>query len=237
LSNYLVELKKVRTGSDFTDVSTKLEAFLKTAFDFKYSDVFNRINRFTTWELSLAGLIGLVEGLIAKHSLAVVSDDIKNIKQNFTPMNEEDKKVFIVHGRDREAKETLARFLEKIGLEAVILHEQPNSGRTIIEKFEIYSDVSFAIVLLTPDDVGSLLEEPNSSKHRARQNVILELGYFVGKLGRMNVCALNKANVEIPSDLHGILYIDFDESGAWKTKLAQELIQAKLEVKLDGLLK
>jgi hypothetical protein len=103
-----------------------------------------------------------------------------------------EQKVFIVHGHDNAAKEMTARFLEKLGLEAIVLHEQPNSGRTLIEKLEHHSAVKFAIALLTPDDLGAAKAEAANLSPRARQNVILELGYFIGKLGRGRVCALYK---------------------------------------------
>ena len=140
------------------------------------------------------------------------------------------KEVFIVHGRDDGAKETVARFLTSQGLNPVILHEQPNQGRTIIEKFEEYSKVGFAIVLLTPDDTGAARDELGQSQLRARQNVILELGFFLGKLGRHRTCALLKEDVEIPSDYRGVLYINMDGQGAWKSELARELREAGLDV-------
>ena len=115
------------------------------------------------------------------------------------------KKVFLVHGHDISAKESVARFLEKLQLTPVILHEQANEGRTIIEKFEAYADVGYAVVLLTPDDVGATSSSPEKLAGRARQNVILELGYFTGKLGRRRVCGLFKPGVEVPSDFHGVL--------------------------------
>ena len=118
--------------------------------------------------------------------------------------------VFIIHGRDEGTKETVARFITKLQLNPIILHEQPNQGQTIIEKFERHAEVAFAIALLTPDDIGSLVGEEQSLKPRARQNVIFELGYFTGKLHRGRVCALTKGNVEIPSDYDGVLYIPFD---------------------------
>jgi hypothetical protein len=94
------------------------------------------------------------------------------------------RRVFLVHDHDESARETAARFLEKLSLEPVILHEQPSSGRTIIEKVEQYSEVAFALVLLAPDDVGAKHGSEQALVPRARQNVILELGYFIGKLGR-----------------------------------------------------
>lgn len=99
-------------------------------------------------------------------------------------------RVFVVHGRDDRMKVAVARVLERLGLTPVILHEQPDKGRTIIEKFADYSDVGFAVVLLSPDDAGYLKEESSEkARPRARQNVIFELGYFIGKLGRENVLA------------------------------------------------
>jgi len=134
------------------------------------------------------------------------------------------KKVFIVHGHAEGAREAVARFLEQLGLEPIILHEQPNQGRTVIEKFEAHADVGFAIVLLTPDDEGG----PAAGKRRprARQNVILELGYFIGRLGRAQVCALKAGNLELPSDILGIAWTALDPAGAWKQRLAKELAVA-----------
>ena len=131
--------------------------------------------------------------------------------------------VFIIHGRDDGTKQTVARFLESLDLEPVILHEQANQGRTIIEKFEEHAQVGFAVALLTPDDVGSLKDEATNLKPRARQNVIFEFGFFVGHLGRRRVCALIKGNVEIPSDYEGVVYTRLDDSDGWKLKLIQEL--------------
>lgn len=146
-----------------------------------------------------------------------------------------DRRVFIVHGHDNEAKQSVARCLERLGLQAIILHEQPNRGRTIIEKFEDYAEVSFAVVLLTPDDVGAAVEDADHLQPRARQNVILELGYFAGRLGRDRVCALHKGGVEIPSDFSGVLWVEMDVGGAWQFRLAREIEAAGLEVDLNRL--
>ena len=137
--------------------------------------------------------------------------------------------VFVVHGRDEGAKETVARFLTKLGLEPIVLHEKPNQGRTIIEKFEQYAKVGFAVVLLTPDDSCADTHQLGSSRPRPRQNVILELGFFLGKLGRHRTCALRKGDVEIPSDYNRILYIPMDDQ-AWQLELVRELKQAGLDV-------
>lgn len=130
-------------------------------------------------------------------------------------------RVFIVHGHDEGARELVARFLDRLGLVPIILHEQANQGRTIIEKVEAHGDVAFAIVLLTPDDEG--YRRGDAPAPRARQNVLLELGYFLGRLGRSKVCALRRGNVEIPSDFAGVVWESFDEGGGWKAKLAREL--------------
>lgn len=139
--------------------------------------------------------------------------DIFKSKEN--KLKEEDKsknKVFIVHGHDHKLKSDLEIFLREIKLEPIVLHRQPDEGLTLIEKFERYSNVTFAFIILTPDDVGftkdeyKLPENKHNPEYRARQNVIFEFGYFVGKLGRSNVCCIYKEGVELPSDLSGLLY-------------------------------
>jgi hypothetical protein len=131
------------------------------------------------------------------------------------------RKVFIVHGRDEGARESVARFLEQLKFDPIILHEQANQGRTIIEKIEAHGEVGFAVILLTPDDVGSMKD--GDLQPRARQNVLLELGYFVGRLGRSRVCALKRGDMEVPSDFGGVVYVPFDAGGAWKQVLSREL--------------
>ncbi|MYE88678.1 DNA-binding protein [Candidatus Poribacteria bacterium] len=139
--------------------------------------------------------------------------------------------VFIVHGRDEEAKVTVARFVEHLGIEAIILDEQVNEGQTIPEKFEEHANrVGFAIILLTPDDVGASRNERENLKPRARQNVVLELGYFWGKLGRKRLCVLYKEGVELPSDIRGIVYVPMDDFDGWKQKLAKEMNRVKLPI-------
>lgn len=130
--------------------------------------------------------------------------------------------VFIVHGHDGEARETVARYLGNIGFEPIILNEQANRGRTIIEKVEANSDVGFVVVLLTPDDVGRAFGE-TELEPRARQNVLLELGYFMAKLGRERVCALRRGDVSIPSDFAGVVWEKMDDAGGWRQSLAREL--------------
>ena len=140
------------------------------------------------------------------------------------------KAVFVVHGRDEGAREKVARFLERLELRPVVLHEQPNEGRTIIEKFEDFAHVGFAVVLLTPDDTGRLQADAGEYRPRARQNVIFEFGYFIGKLGRERVCALVQGDLERPSDYDGVLYIQLDDSEGWKMRLVRELKSAGYDI-------
>jgi predicted nucleotide-binding protein len=156
--------------------------------------------------------------------------DLQNNDQFAPPAGQKGptRKVFIVHGHEGEPREAVSGFLRKINFTPVILGEQTNQGRTIVEKFEAHSDVNFAVVLLTPDDVGGRRGE--DQQPRARQNVILELGYFIGKLGRKNVCAIKLGNLEIPSDFIGVVWTPFDLHGAWKTALAKELKEAGHEI-------
>ncbi len=141
--------------------------------------------------------------------------------------------VFVVHGLNNDAKQTVARFLEHLDLQVIILHERPDKGRTIIEKFEENASVGYAVVLLTGDDVGAPRTAPENLKPRARQNVLLELGYFLGSLGRTHVCALREDGVEIPSDLSGVVYVPFDAAGAWKLRLATEIKAAGIDIDLN----
>lgn len=142
--------------------------------------------------------------------------------------------VFIVHGRNHGIKETVARTISKLGINPIILHEQPNIGRTLIEKFTDYSNVGFAIVLLTADDLGKAKKDTDLSP-RARQNVIFELGYFLGKLGRTRVCALYENGVEIPSDYSGVIYIELDSVGKWRFDLVKELKAVGFDVDANKL--
>lgn len=140
-------------------------------------------------------------------------------------------KIFIVHGHDGELKHSVARVIEKQGIEAVILSEQANQGRTIIEKFEANSDVGGAICLFTADDVGKA-KDAASENSRARQNVVLETGYFMGKLGRDHVVILADAGVEIPSDLSGVVYTS---TAHWEFDLMRDLKAMGYEVDLNKL--
>ncbi|VVD76766.1 hypothetical protein PEP31012_00883 [Pandoraea eparura] len=143
-------------------------------------------------------------------------------------------RVFIVHGRDGERKQSVARFIERLGFTAVILHEQANAGATVIEKLEAHANAGFAVILWTGDDVGRLKTE-SEDKPRARQNVIFECGFFIGKLGRERVCTLVEPGVDVPSDLAGFGYVELDERDRWHLDLAKELRAAGYAVDLNRL--
>lgn len=140
-------------------------------------------------------------------------------------------KIFVVHGHDSGLKHEVARLIEKQGLTPVILSEQANTGKTIIEKFEEYSDVSGAICLFTADDLGRTKSNKNDQK-RARQNVVLETGYFMGKLGRNRVVILADEGIEMPSDLSGIVYTN---TGNWQVDLLKDLKAMGYEVDFNKL--
>lgn len=180
-----------------------------------------------------AGIFAYIspDGVISseKHSKDVTSiffDEVRNSVLALPEIKNEGKKldktkVFIVHGRDEQLKTEIARYIERLNLEAIILHEQANQGKTIIEKIETYSDVGFAVVLYTACDEGKLIGSEADSRFRARQNVVFEHGYLIAKLSRSKVAAIVKGDIEIPNDISGVVYIDYQEE--WKFKLAKEL--------------
>lgn len=147
-------------------------------------------------------------------------------------------RVFIVYGHDQECKRDLELLLRRWKLEPVILSNLAPNGKTIIEALlaQAETDLSYVIVLLTPDDQGHPANKPEQTRSRARQNVVLEMGMFLGKLGRERVAILHKGNIELPSDIHGIIYIPFTTSiSEVKSKLFVALHTAGLPVDVAGL--
>jgi predicted nucleotide-binding protein len=175
-----------------------------------------------------------LESIAGRLELIPLAENTKSIlDRTAKPRSGTDNKVFIVHGHDEAAREMVARFIEKMDLEPIILHEQASGGRTIIEKLEHYGNVSYAVVLLTPDDEGRAKQEGESLRDRARQNVILELGYFIGLLSRSHVSALHRGSVEIPTDYLGVLFIPLDDGGGWQLRLARELKAAGYDIDMN----
>lgn len=240
---------------------TRLRTSIKDALARTFGDGTPAYNRyasatfFNTGPISMMpgrGIpIGQVHGYLAQSkgsNIAVIEQAIESLQDHLGELGdlethegashapkEISNRVFIVHGHDKEAKEAVARLLATLGLDPIILNEQPNMGRTIIEKFEAEGQVGFAVVLLTPDDFGKSKDDTDL-RPRARQNVILELGYFVGTLGRRNVCALVRGKLDLPSDFAGVVYENFDDGGAWKFVLGRELRAAGYSVDLNRIL-
>jgi predicted nucleotide-binding protein len=158
----------------------------------------------------------------------------KDVNQNIAKKYES-KEIFIVHGQDEKLKQAVEDFIKTLKLKPIILHKQENGGRTIIEKFEVASDVNFAIILMTPDDIGYPKEDENNKKGRARQNVVFEFGYFVGKLGRENIAVIVEGNIELPTDISGVVYINIDDHD-WKISLAKEIRAAGFYIDLNNLI-
>lgn len=171
-----------------------------------------------------------LERLFNKASLLKSSVAVNNIIKS-SNRNVDLESVFIVHGHDDLAKTEVARFLEKLKLKAIILHEQASSGSTIIEKIEKHTDVGFGIVLYTPCDLGAKSGNENNLKSRARQNVVFEHGYLIGKIGRRNVCALVKGDIETPNDISGVVYVNMDNS--WKWQVAKELRESGYTIDMN----
>jgi predicted nucleotide-binding protein len=199
-----------------------------------YSHGSNKNQQLEDW---IKAKIVRLESVVRQLPLFLIAEKPVQATAVSSPSRQQSKKIFIVHGHDEAAKQAVARVIEKLELHAVILHEQPDRGRTIIEKFERHSDVGFAVVLLTPDDVGYAKDEAAKAQPRPRQNVVLELGYFIGKLGRASVCALLKGDIDIefPTDFAGVLYTPMDDAGAWKLKLAREIKESGIDVDLNKL--
>lgn len=206
-------------------------------------------NEYTSLTKNLASLMAPHESLkddryfrditrdILKECKSQIQEDTSNKPEATTPniiqapMNTS--QVFIVHGHDDAAKSEAARFVENLGFKAIILHEQASSGQTIIEKIEANSNVGFGIVLYTPCDLGASQKQKDQLKARARQNVVFEHGYLIGKIGRENVCALVKGDIETPNDISGVVYIKMDEGDGWKLAVAKEMKKSGYDVDLN----
>jgi predicted nucleotide-binding protein len=203
-----------------------------------------------------------------KKSLSENQRKKKSIEESQKVEKATSKNVFIVHGRDHKSMKELKTMLYEFGLNPIVLHEQPSGSKTVVEKLEMYSDVGYAFVILTPDDIGTLASgvasqcqdifeflgemenaelkinqiKPNPAdiierfierfKYRSRQNVVLEFGYFIGLLGRDRVCCLHRGDVELPSDMNGIVYITFESSvEKIRLKIMKELNKAGYNIK------
>ena len=170
--------------------------------------------------------------------LKIVLEKIELFGDRGAKKVEQSNRIFIVHGHDREMEAEVVLTVTRLDLDPIILHELPDKGRTVIEKFTDYGDVGYAIVLLSADDYGYSREESlKNAKLRARQNVIFELGFFIGKLGRERVLAIHREEekFEFPTDISGVIYKPFDKRGAWKLELVKELRACGYKTSADKL--
>ncbi len=231
----LDQLRKDR--SSWHDYNKEL---IKRAFNNHDSEYYYQYSKLNT----MSGMTDYLQGVNTDHPsyrLQQAKDEVENINTwlkrlvDKLPLIEEEKSIgqfqtkektmynsgFIIHGHNQERKFEIARFIENdLQRKGIILHEQANKGRTIIEKFENYSNVDFAVAIWTADDIGKAKNEEHL-KDRARQNVIFETGFFIGKIGRQNVIVLYETGVEIPTDYSGVIFIPF--SGNWKDDLRKEI--------------
>ncbi len=176
--------------------------------------------------LAKKGIIS--EDIFPKTQMSKLQQHSSLIEVDSNRSNKE--QVFVVHGHDDIAKYEMADAIKELGLEPIILHEQASGGMTIIEKIEHYSDVGFAVILYTPCDVGGKRAQKIELLSRARQNVVFEHGYLIGKLKRNRVMAFVKDMVETPNDISGVLYIELDKNQNWKGALKKELKSAGYSV-------
>ena len=190
------------------------------------------------WERGQGEILNLIDTMIEGLQLTeLIAKPVEVPNQKIVEKQQNPPLVFIVHGHEEEMKQSVARQIERLGIEVIILHEKADRGRTIIEKLADHaSEATFALILLSPDDIARGKEETaDAGRFRARQNVILELGFFLGKLGRSHVIAIYKEdeNFEIPSDYQGVLYIPYDQT--WNYKVARELSAAGFSIDFNKL--
>lgn len=228
--------------------NTKEDSFLIRTF-IKYFDFFFS-SRPTDLFLNDNFILKITERVLKYKSYKDLLADInRHSLDNFNKLNEKNtsffhsveyidnnrqkEKVFIVHGHDDLLKNEVSIFLKNLGLVPVILHEQANKGKTIIEKLEYYTDVDYAIILYTPCDLGGKRED--KLKFRARQNVVFEHGYLMSKLGRENISVIKKNNIELPNDITGTVYVNGESN--WQFELIKELKSAKFDIDDNKVLK
>lgn len=222
LSNVLRVLDE-KFGTD-SQYSTTIRAFpWKETASGIYSAYNYQSERERDHQIAFRSQMEQAKGIIQSAVDALTEKLAESVEEGTSCSSFDSKKVFVVHGHNDAVKQTVARTLENLGLTPIILSEQPDKGRTVIEKFEREgNDVGFAVVLLTADDKGRK-NKARKMQSRARQNVVFEMGYFMAQLGRERVFLLLQEGVEEPSDLRGIVYTPLDKEGAWKYRLVKEI--------------
>lgn len=233
----LIKLNITSSSSEFKSWKNRTERYLYSEYGKESIELkqFNDIN----YSLSICTFYTEESEFVnACHNGLKVALEMLNDLKRSSGVSESDAiesydntNVFIIHGHDGELKESVARTLEKFSINPIILSEQENSGQTIIEKFENSSDVGCAIALFTADDKGKGKNQ-RQYQDRARQNVVFETGYFMGKIGRDRLIIIADRGIEIPSDLQGVLWTD---STNWKFDLAKQLKTIGYDIDLNKL--
>ena len=207
-------------GKNYGSNSIEFKQFNEIQYDAK---IFNKYDTRTSFVTQCRVGLEKAKELLAEFLEEWEDDSMQNKYFN-------NKQAFIVHGHDEQLKIQVARLLEQQNIDAIILHEQPNAGKTIIEKIEHYSDVGAAVILFTPDDSGKANNQTDYMP-RARQNVVFEAGYFMGYLGRDKIIpVVTDSSIELPSDLQGVVYTSSD---MWQFKIVQELKAIGFDVDMN----
>jgi predicted nucleotide-binding protein len=236
LDELLVDLSDLATDRQHHRLSVKLSSLRVEEHEFGYSGpdaskletrLLRVIRAFETFGSDALARQEVGEEVSTAEPISTRSSIKKDVSQN--------RKVFVVHGHDEAVLQTVVRLIEKLNLIPIVLREEPNKGATIIEKFEANADVGFAVVLMTADDMGASIDDAQSDGYRprARQNVIMELGYFAAYLSRSRICVLKSDGVEEPSDILGVVYQAIDSGGGWRLVLGRELKAAGYNVDLN----
>lgn len=213
-----------KEDSDFSASFTELGSLARLPI--RSSQTSNVLNCLE--ELKNSGLVSYLLDLGGVSNVAIDSSDDAQRTM---------KSVFVIHGHDDSLLAEVDAFLLRVGLYPIILRSMPSSGKTIIEKIESYSNVQFAVCLLTPDDEGCSRRSNAASRPRARQNVVLELGYFIGRLGRERVHVLHRGDIELPSDYHGVVYTATDVPNIdWRVALCKEMRASGLPVDIAAIM-
>jgi predicted nucleotide-binding protein len=183
---------------------------------------------------SLRGICEQLEGQLSDE-LASVGEILNDAKVpcmelHYSARDTFPRTVFLTHGHDHALRDEVQQFLRRLKIDVTVLENEPGQGETIIEKFERLSQADFAIILLTPDDVGFPSQSPLKINYRPRQNVIMELGFFAGVFGRKRVCYIEKGKIEKPSNIGGIEMINVEKKD-WQKKLASVLRDAGFELR------
>jgi predicted nucleotide-binding protein len=205
-------LKRIFTRGELAEEYSSWGGFALSAYEQSFAEKVEELYE------NIEEKVHRLDSIRERLELIPLSDEIPDERSSSSSASVRSTRVFVVHGRDEVAKTSLEVFLHEIGLEPVVLHRQADEGQTIIEKFERHSDVGYAFILLTPDEIAfladeeALLDAERKMERRARPNVIFEFGYFVGKLGRARVCCLYTGGVALPSDVSGMIYKRFEKN-------------------------